>query len=101
MFKQLRHSNVAKAVRFALFSGVTLSMLPTNALAEEAEKAEDAERISVTGSRLQKAEFDQAAPVQVLEVDDAVKAGISTVAELLQRTSLAGGQQLDETYNSN
>ena len=101
MFKQLRQSNVAKAVRFALFSGVTLSMLPTYATAQEEEKAKEPERISVTGSRLQKAEFDQAAPVQVLKIDSAVKAGISTVAELLQRTSLAGGQQLDATYNSN
>lgn len=101
MFKQLRQSNVAKAVRFALFSGVTLSMLPTYATAQEEQDAKEPERISVTGSRLQKAEFDQAAPVQVLEIDSAVKAGISTVAELLQRTSLAGGQQLDATYNSN
>lgn len=102
MFKQLRQSNVAKAVRYALFSGVTLSMLPTYATAQEEQGAEEpAERISVTGSRLQKAEFDQAAPVQVLEIDSAVKAGISTVAELLQRTSLAGGQQFDATYNSN
>ena len=70
MLKRLSHSNVAKAVRLALFSGVALSMLPAQALAAGEEEAKQPERISVTGSRLQKAEFDQAAPVQILNIDD-------------------------------
>ncbi|MFT4926623.1 MAG: iron complex outermembrane receptor protein [Phenylobacterium sp.] len=100
MFKRFNHNNVAKAVRYALLSGVTLSMLPVQSFAAGADEAKP-ERISVTGSRLQKAEFDQAAPVQVLDISEAVKSGVSSVAELLQRTSMAGGQQLDATYNSN
>ena len=101
MLKRFSHTNVAKAVRYALLSGVTLSMLPVQSFAAEGEGSEKTERISVTGSRLQKAEFDQAAPVQVLNIDAAVKSGVTSVAELLQRTSMAGGQQLDATYNSN
>ncbi|WP_444998330.1 TonB-dependent receptor domain-containing protein [Aliikangiella sp. IMCC44359] len=86
------------------FSAMTLAMSQAVFAAEQTdeEKAnEDEQRVTITGSRLQKAEFDQAAPVQVLNVNDAIKSGINNVADLLQRTSMAGGQQLDATYNSN
>ena len=93
-------SILAKAIKYALFAGLSTSLLAIPAIAEETKK-EEVEKISVTGSRLQKAEFDQAAPVQVLNIYEAVKAGISSVSELLQRTSMAGGQQFDATFNSN
>lgn len=102
MPKNLPHTSVANAVHFALFTSFALmSSSAYSQIQQQTNTQEESERISITGSRLQKAEFDQAAPVQILEINSAVKAGITTVAELLQRTSLAGGQQLDATYNSN
>jgi iron complex outermembrane receptor protein len=103
MFKQLpHHASVTKSVRHILLFGLTFSMLPSQSFAANETTVEEKkiERIVVTGSRLQKAAFDQAVPVQVLVIDDAIKAGISSVAQLLQRTSMAGGQQFDSTYNS-
>ncbi|MET1255613.1 TonB-dependent receptor domain-containing protein [Aliikangiella maris] len=85
-------------------SALSLAMSQAAFAAENSDtedSAEDEQRVTITGSRLQKAEFDQAAPVQVLNISDAVKSGINSVADLLQRTSMAGGQQLDGTYNSN
>ena len=95
-------TKVAKAIKYSLISSVSASLLTVPVFAQEDGTSEKfVERISITGSRIKKAEFDQAAPVQVLKVDDAIKAGVNTVADLLQRTSMAGGQQLDGTYNSN
>ncbi len=70
-------------------------------LAEDVAVEEEVERISVTGSRIKKAEFSNAAPIHVIKADDALKAGMRTVSDLLQNTSMANGQQFDSSYNSN
>ena len=93
-------SQIATAMHYVLLASVSTYLLPAFVFGAAQLGAEEVERIAITGSRLKKAEFDQAAPVQVLEIDDAVKAGVNSVADLLQRTSMAGGQQLDGTYNS-
>jgi len=91
---------LAKAIKFALVASVSASFLSTPTFAEEAAE-EEVERIAVTGSRLKKAEFSNAAPIHVIKADDALKAGIRTVSELLQNTSMANGQQFDASYNAN
>jgi len=94
-------SPIAKAIKYALLASVSTSMLAMPVFAEEAAAEEAVERISVTGSRLKKAEFSNAAPIHVINADDAMKAGVRTVADLLQNTSMANGQQFDGSYNSN
>ncbi len=59
------------------------------------------EEVVVTGSRLKRDQYSSASPLQVLEVDKARQMGISSIAELLQRATVANGAQVDATLNSN
>lgn len=97
----IKPSPLAKAIKFALVASVSASFLSTPVFAEENGAEEEVERIAVTGSRIKKAEFSNAAPIHVIKADDALKAGIRTVSELLQNTSMANGQQFDASFNSN
>jgi iron complex outermembrane receptor protein len=96
----IKTSPLAKAIKFALAASLSASFLSMPAFAEEAVE-EEVERIAVTGSRMKKAEFSNAAPIHVIQGADALKAGIRTVSELLQNTSMANGQQFDASFNSN
>jgi len=97
----VKASPIAKAIKYALLTTVSASFLSLPVFAEEAGAEEEVERISVTGSRLKKQEFANAAPVHVITGEDAVKTGVRTVAELLQNTSMANGQQMNTSFNSN
>ncbi len=97
----VKPSPLAKAIKFALVASVSASFLSAPVFAEETAAEEEVERIAVTGSRIKKAEFSNAAPIHVIKADDALKAGIRTVSELLQNTSMANGQQFDSSFNSN
>jgi iron complex outermembrane receptor protein len=95
------HNIISKSVKIALIGHFVVGAYALPAYAQEQENTQPVERIAVTGSRLKRAEFSEAAPVQVLDIDTAVKSGVTTVAELLSRTSVANGQQFDATFNSN
>ena len=97
----VKASPIAKAIKYALLTTVSASFLSLPTFAEEAGVEEEVERISVTGSRLKKQEFANAAPVHVITGADAIKTGVRTVAELLQNTSMANGQQMNTSFNSN
>ncbi|NQY64702.1 MAG: TonB-dependent receptor [Alteromonadaceae bacterium] len=94
-------TRLSKAIKYALFASFTTSILTIPAMAAEKDKVEEVERIAVIGSRIKKAEFSNAAPVYVISAKDAMKSGVKTVAELLQSTSMANGQQFDGSFNSN
>ncbi|HEX7037182.1 MAG TPA: TonB-dependent receptor [Pseudomonadales bacterium] len=59
------------------------------------------EEIVVTGSRLRRDSYSSPTPLQVLDVDQAQRAGVSSITELLQRTTVSNGQQIDGTFNGN
>jgi len=69
------------------------------ALAEE-DSSEAIEEVLVTGSRIKRDEFTSATPIQILKVDSARQIGISSITELLQRSTMTSGQQLDGTINT-
>jgi iron complex outermembrane receptor protein len=95
-------SRIAKAIKYSLLASVSASLLSVPVYAQEEGTGDKVvERISVTGSRIKKAEFSNAAPIHIITAEEATKAGFSTVAELLQNTSMANGQQFDGSFNSN
>lgn len=59
------------------------------------------EEVVVTGSRIRRDEFSSPTPIQVINVEDAIQIGVSSISELLRRTTMASGQQIDRTFNSN
>ncbi len=58
------------------------------------------EEVLVTGSRIKRDEFTSATPIQILKVDTARQIGISSITELLQRSTMTSGQQLDSDINT-
>lgn len=107
-----KNNKLSKAVRLAIAFGTASAMAFSGfALANQEEEtsasAEDAlaaveeaavERISVTGSRLRRAEFSEASPVQVVSGDIQRDMGIIDAASMLQNTSQASGMQIDSTF---
>jgi iron complex outermembrane recepter protein len=59
------------------------------------------EEITVTGSRIRRDEFSSPSPIQVLDVESGRQLGISSITEMLQRATVANGQQIDATLNTN
>ncbi|MGD2133359.1 MAG: TonB-dependent receptor plug domain-containing protein, partial [Maricaulaceae bacterium] len=80
-----------------------LAALGASVAAEVAAHAQDddEDRIVVTGSRIARDEFTSPAPLQSLDADAAQQIGITSISELLQRTTVANGQQIDRTLNTN
>ena len=82
-----------------------LGVASTSALAQDQTAADDdenaLEEVVVTGSRIRRDSFSSAAPLQTFDVDAARQIGITTISELLQRATVANGQQINGTQNTN
>ena len=65
----------------------------------EDEIAEVVERVSVTGSRIKRAEFSNASPIQIISGDISRELGLFDTNDLLQNTTQASGIQIDSTFN--
>ena len=65
---------------------------------DEEETFEDSNEIVVTGSRLKRNEFTSASPLKILNVEESLAAGVVDTASIIQRTSIAGGTQFDNTF---
>jgi iron complex outermembrane receptor protein len=59
------------------------------------------EQIVVTGSRIRRDSFSATTPIQVLDATENRKLGVSSLTEMLQRSTVSTGQQIDGTFNSN
>ena len=58
------------------------------------------EEITVTGSRIKRDEFSSPSPIQVLDVNAGRKLGISSISDLIQRSSVSNGAQIDASINT-
>lgn len=91
----LRTLLLSGAASFAVLAAVpsiAQEGTPEEAAAAPAEEAAtDAERITVTGSRLRRTVYDSAAPIQVITRDESTLAGFNTTSEVLQGLSVTGG----------
>lgn len=79
---------IAKAVKYALYSGFAASMAvaaPATFAAEE--EADDAETVVVTGSRLKRTDVEGANPVTVITREQIELSGEISAAELLRNTT--------------
>jgi iron complex outermembrane receptor protein len=97
-----KRSMLRTAVRSALAFSVVAGLGVNSAYAAEEEGAEEeGQKVLITGSRIRRDEFGSPSPIQILKVEDARRAGITTVAELIGRMSLVNGTQIDNTINTN
>ncbi len=87
----------------ALILGAALA-ISAPAFAQDQDDAADdadAELVTITGSRIRRDEFTSAAPIQVFNTEAARQIGVSSIADLLQRSTIASGQQINATLNTN
>lgn len=85
-------------------AALTAAMAASSAYAQTSGAAadgEDAERIVVTGSRIARDTFTSPSPLQTYDIDAAQQIGVTSISELLQRSTVANGTQVDRTLNTN
>ena len=58
----------------------------------------DVEEVVVTGSRLKRSTFDSIAPLQIISGDISREVGLIDPADILQDSTMATGQQIDQTF---
>ena len=66
---------------------------------EEEEQVSAGDRITITGSRIQRDEFSSVKPVHVLSGEVARDVGLFDAASVLQESTVATGLQIDTTFN--
>ena len=94
--------NISKRFIGALFTcPLMLAFAFYNGPVQAQEGADETEEIIVTGSRIRRDEYSSAAPLQTFDIDSARKAGITTVSELLQQSTITYGQQINAELNTN
>jgi iron complex outermembrane receptor protein len=89
------------AVRLALgvsASTLALGMSP-GALAQD-DDADELEEITVTGSRIKRADLDSASPVTILTRADILATGVTDVGNLIQRMPSMSGSPIGTTTNN-
>jgi iron complex outermembrane receptor protein len=97
------------AIFIAVLSLGVIALSPT-ALGQEVE-TDDAtmeddvddeqtrEEIVVTGSRIKRTEFNTTAPVQIITRERSQLAGLIDASEILQNSTIASGQQIDDSFS--
>lgn len=97
----MQNNKVAKAVKYAIACSVISTGLSTGvAIANEDTEGKNVERIEVTGSRIQRAEFESASPVASFDAEDIAKTGLTSVDEFLKFIPATSGFQLGATTNN-
>ena len=92
-----------RVTAFSLLSACSLSIAPAWAQSQDVDDVDEAmiEEVVVTGSRIRRDEFTSAAPLQTYNIDAARQIGISSIGDLLQRSTIANGQQINTDLNTN
>lgn len=66
---------------------------------EDQDDAEEVPEITVTGSRIRRSEFNTTAPVQIITNERAQLAGLLSATDILQGSTVASGQQIDDSFS--
>ena len=86
------NNKVSKAVRLAIaFGAVSTAAFSACSFAAEEEKLEKVEKITVTGSRIQRTEISESAPIFSYGEEDIQVRGFTNAADLLNQSPLFGG----------
>jgi iron complex outermembrane receptor protein len=90
----------SSAATLIIFTGPGSGLLYAQESGEGAA-GDEVEEVVVTGSRIARDEYSSAAPLQTFNIEAAKALGITSVSELLQRATIANGQQLNGEINTN
>lgn len=97
----LKTTKLRDAITFALAVGATAAAGTGVALAQDApaEATEDLGRITVTGSRIKRADVETSQPVFSLSREDIAAQGLTSVGDVIQNLT-ANGSALNSTFNN-
>ncbi len=98
---KLMSNELFKAVRYALYAGATaaIGMSAAPVFAQDAgdQDSQKLETITVTGSRIRKADVETAQPIIVLDRATIEKQGFNSVADILQNMTEAGSPPISRS----
>lgn len=95
------NTKLRSAVRFALgLSAGTLALGASSGAMAQDDAAEELEEITVTGSRIKRADLASASPVTVIDRDAIMAQGITDIGNLIQRMPSMSGTPLGTTTNN-
>jgi iron complex outermembrane receptor protein len=89
--KWFKRNTLVHAVAFALAATTVTSLHAQEAEETKAEEEDQAERITVVGSRIRQGGFDEARPVDIIMGEAALAQGISDLGGLLRNSTIAAG----------
>ncbi|MGH6947796.1 MAG: TonB-dependent receptor plug domain-containing protein [Kiloniellales bacterium] len=93
--------SLQRAIRLALSAGAgSLAALNAPVSLAQDETPNELEEITVTGSRIPRADLASSSPVSVLERDDIVITGLTDVGNLIQRMPSMSGSPIGTTTNN-
>jgi iron complex outermembrane receptor protein len=104
--------NKEQLLRSTIIAGAAAALFATPAFAQDSdvettdddEQEEEAgggdDRIVITGSRIRRDEFSSASPLQIIDSETIAEAGVIDVGEILSRTTVVQGVQLDQQFQS-
>ncbi|WP_102798981.1 TonB-dependent receptor [Bowmanella denitrificans] len=98
----LKKHKIARAIQYSLLLGTV--GISQGALAQSTQQEdtlleeEVVEKVAVTGSRIRRAEFSSASPVQVISGEISREMGLFNAEDMLQSTNQASGLQIDNSF---
>ncbi|NRB25527.1 TonB-dependent siderophore receptor, partial [Shewanella sp.] len=95
-----KNSLLANSVRFALISGAAATAAMTAPTAFAAEEEAKVERISVTGSRIKRADMETASPVTIIDASAILASGATSIDGILQSMTSSGGAMTNAGINN-
>ncbi|WP_088330000.1 TonB-dependent receptor [Lacimicrobium sp. SS2-24] len=99
----IRKSKVAKAIQYSLLLS-SMAIAPgalaqaEDLLEEETLEEEPVEKVVITGSRIRRAEFSSASPIQVIDGEVSRELGLFNAEDMLQTSTQASGLQIDNSF---
>ena len=94
------NSKTANAVRLALVAGIATTALTAPSAFAAEESIEKVERIAVTGSRIKRADMENASPVTVIDASDIAATGATSIDAVLQSMTASGGAMTNPGVNN-
>jgi len=94
------NSKTANAVRLALVAGAATAVLSAPAAFANETAAKDVERIAVTGSRIKRADMENASPVTVIDASAIAASGATSIDAVLQTMTASGGAMTNPGVNN-
>jgi iron complex outermembrane receptor protein len=94
------NSKLTKSIRLVMAIGAASTAVIASNAAIAQEGTGSIEKISVTGSRIKRADIEGANPIQILSQEDIKVSGITNVGDLLQQIPSVAGAATNSSINN-